>query len=214
MTEEIKWYPDKTVGGITGWHWIETDRGAWDGPKTDFEDHHKRLILDMMEAEGRSMNCVIQAGGCQGMYPKLLAERFASVFTFEPDELNYQALVLNCQDNPRIFHRNAALGAEEGMVVVHRHTMDNVGCHTVEVSAHGTIPQLRIDDLKLSPDLIWLDVEGYEINILAGAQETIKRMNPVVVCERATTRIEQLLVTMGLKNVGGSVADSIFMKKS
>jgi hypothetical protein len=52
------------------------------------------------------------------------------------------------------------------------------------VSGVGPIPTMRIDDLALPRcDLIYLDVEGEELNALKGAMETIERCKPVIVYE-------------------------------
>jgi hypothetical protein len=31
-----------TVAGIGPWYWIASDTGAWDGPKTDWENSHSQ----------------------------------------------------------------------------------------------------------------------------------------------------------------------------
>ncbi|THK34621.1 FkbM family methyltransferase [Ensifer sp. MPMI2T] len=41
-----------------------------------------------------------------------------------------------------------------------------------------------IDDLKLSPSLVKIDVEGFEINVLKGMKETLLRSKPIVMLEK------------------------------
>jgi FkbM family methyltransferase len=45
-------------------------------------------------------------------------------------------------------------------------------------------PVLRLDDLNLSPDFVKIDVQGWELNVLRGARETILKYRPVLVIER------------------------------
>ena len=52
------------------------------------------------------------------------------------------------------------------------------------MSGEGAIPTLRVDDLGLKVcDLLYLDIEGYELFALRGSAETIRRCRPVIACE-------------------------------
>ena len=42
---------------------------------------------------------------------------------------------------------------------------------------------LTIDSLHLAPNVIHLDVEGYELEVLNGAMKTIETFKPVIVSE-------------------------------
>lgn len=123
---------------------------------------------------------VVQAGGNVGMWPKRLAERFAKVYTFEPDQKNFRCLCANAPEE-NVFKFNAALGNSRGCIDLARDPK-RVGAHYVK--GRGEIPVLRIDDLTLPAcDLIYLDVEGYELFVLLGAIKTIARCNPTIVVE-------------------------------
>jgi len=43
---------------------------------------------------------------------------------------------------------------------------------------------MTIDSLNLNPDLIQLDVEGFEENAIRGAQKTIMRSRPIIIIEQ------------------------------
>ena len=43
---------------------------------------------------------------------------------------------------------------------------------------------MTIDSLNLNPDLIQLDVEGFEENALKGAFDTIMRARPIIIIEQ------------------------------
>lgn len=213
MTEpRIEFYPEKHVDGVKGWHWIETDSGAWVGPRNDWRDHHKRLVLEEGMA-GRPRRVCVQAGGCQGMYPRLLSPWFETVHTFEPDSLNFQALQLNCAAVDNVVARQAALGSKRGHVSMVRKNMKNVGTHRVVRVEGSTIPSLVLDDLDLSPDLIWLDVEGMEADIVLGSLETICRSSPLVVCERPNDELHEVLSRVDYVQYATSSMDGLYRRK-
>lgn len=197
---------EDTCGGLTPWMWISTDSGAWDGPKEDWEQSHLQTIKNLVTDW---TNCV-QAGGCQGMYPRLLSDLFENVYTFEPDPLSFHCLVNNCQKD-NIFKINAALGSETGLARVERQTMSNVGCHTVTTTGECKVPMLTIDSLKLpSCGLFQLDLERYEIHAIKGALETIERCKPVIQCENGDGSILDLLRPFGYEAVTTSRADTFY----
>lgn len=200
---------DESVDGISRWLWPQDDHGAWTGPKDDWEQSHKDKILKYVN----NFDIVVQAGGNCGMYPRLLSDMFKVVYTFEPEPLNFFCLVNNCQKS-NIIKLNAALGDKHSMIRVLLHDNSNVGMHTVEENETCFIPQLMIDDLHLFKcDLIMLDIEGYEIHALKGAEKTIKNFKPVIFCERPTDNIMEYLSGFGYSPVDISKMDTIFIVK-
>ena len=89
--------------------------------------------------------------------------------------------------------------------------LDNSGMNTINPNKVGNIPQFMIDDLDLSDcDLIWLDLEGYELQALAGALNTIEKFNPVIMAERANQDVVKYLSRWGYKQIDTSNLDCIF----
>jgi FkbM family methyltransferase len=136
----------------------------------------------MMLTKGRKV--AVQAGGNLGLFPKRLAEEFEWVYTFEPDAGLFECLEYNAPEK-NIIPVMAALGCENTPVSVRCRRRDGserpVHEGLTHVSGAGTIPQVRIDDLKLKHcDLIYLDIEGYEFNALRGSVETLNRFKPVL----------------------------------
>ena len=197
---------DELVDGEGPWLWIAEDNGAWDGPKQDWETSHKLGILDLVTDWS---NC-IQAGGNQGMYPRVLSKMFQHVYTFEPDPLNFYCLVNNCcLEN--IYTIHGALGAESGLVRVNRSSLTNAGMHTVTADGECHVPMFTIDSLKLQTcGLFQLDLEGYETHALKGAIETIERCKPVIQCENGNNTILELLRPFGYQAVAQSKADTFY----
>ena len=157
------------IQNMQNWLTIAQDDGAWDGVRDDWPTHNSKILEHV-----KRFDTVVQAGGHQGLYPRLLSDMFKFVYTFEPDPINFHCLVNNCQKD-NIFKFNSALGDKHTMVCMNEPAKDlttmkdNSGMNSIDVDKIGNTPQLMIDDLNLnSCDLIWLDVEGYEIRALTG----------------------------------------------
>lgn len=211
MEPSILYYKDKIVDGISGWHWIETDSGAWDGPKDDWQMSHKFKITTFVQ----QFRTVIQAGGNQGMYPRLLANMFDTVVTFEPDKLNYRTLIENVAGLHNVEFYCAALGSHESKGSMHRLSMSNVGMHRVIEDGNGDVSIYDVDSLDITNvDLIMFDMEGFELNALQGAVRTINEYKPTIFSEMAPQLVVDFLATLGYKKVDSSAMDDIFVHES
>lgn len=199
------------------WYWPKTDAGLW-----HIRDEWAKEQSHKFVEHCRGRKVVVQAGGGLGMYPRLLSDMFDVVYTFEPNSLNFHFVALNCQ-KPNIIKFNAALGAEHKMISMGLEIGDssnrnqNRGTFTVEPNTIGNIPTLRIDDLDLEAcDLICLDVEGYEVEALTGAEETIKKFKPVITAEAAHFRAHvgfYIENTLGYELVDTAASDGIYVHK-
>lgn len=129
----------------------------------------------------------VQAGGNLGLFPKRLAEEFEAVYTFEPDPELFVHMTRNAPER-NIVRFQAALGLNRSSVSMSGRRRDSSGRAAHEGLTHvagpGIIPQVRLDDLSLgNVDLIYLDIEGYEMDALLGAKETVARCRPVIAVE-------------------------------
>ena len=200
------------IDGIGNWMWPKTDSGAWDGPSAEWVRTHRDGYLQFC----KKFEVVIQAGGNCGLYPMLLANHFARVYTFEPDPLNFHCLVNNCQ-RPNIYKFNCALGETNKLLHVFNGNEGNVGCHTVGDDGdkytvkHSFVPTMTIDQLALDQcDLIQLDCEGYEPNIILGAMDTIAKFKPVISLETTNGETEMLINQFGYVHKLTVGSDKIF----
>ena len=125
---------------------------------------------------------VLQAGGNVGVYPIRLLDWFDKVLTFELCPSNFTCLRKNIERyGGRIEAKNLALGRGPGKVGVIPHM--ECGGHHVDQTGLG-VEQIAIDSLKLDRlDLLWLDIEGYEVEALYGAEKTVERFRPQIIVE-------------------------------
>lgn len=183
---------EEQIDSIGPWFWPATDVGCWNIIKSEWPH-----LKQMWGKHVKKYDVCIQAGGACGMYPRLLAETFKEIYTFEPDPLSFHCLVLNCQlDNVYKYH--AAIGDSHDIVKLHRKNLQNVGENVISDKGDYSVPTLMVDDLGLRTcDFIQLDVETYELNALKGAHLTIKRCNPVISVENGNDDILKFLQTLG-----------------
>lgn len=144
------------------------------------------LVMKYVDGMGaRPSRSCIQAGGNCGVWPRALAAHFAQVYTAEPHPLNFVALTVNTADMLNVIRLQVAFGFDRVTVgtALAAHETDNCGAFFV-TPGKGAIPTIRIDDLAI-PDcaLIYLDIEGFELEALRGAEYTIGRGRPVIVLE-------------------------------
>ena len=128
---------------------------------------------------------VIQAGGNFGIYPVLYTEFFQTVYTFEPDPLNFFCLNLNCQ-HENIIKINTALGDINGNCKMVIPSPVNLGMNQIKKCEESTnsIPIVTIDSFQFNDvKLIQLDLEGYEYEGILGAIETINKHKPLIILE-------------------------------
>lgn len=80
---------------------------------------------------------------------------------------------------------NAALGRRAGRAMtVRNEAAGNSGMDRVELTPDGSLPVITIDSLNLPRlDLLKIDTEGFEVECLHGAQDTLARCRPLIVAE-------------------------------
>lgn len=181
------------IDGITEWMWQKGDVYGWEGIVEDWIKTHKAAYFEKV----KKFDVCIQAGGFCGMYPRLLSNYFKRIYTFEPCNINFHCLVNNCQKD-NIFKFHAALGMEHKFIEIDRWGLDNFGMHCIKKDAKGFVPMMTIDSFDFDTcDFIQLDVEGYEIDALKGAANTILKYHPVIAVERNNIEIEGFLYRFG-----------------
>ena len=165
-----------------------TDKSEWQWPAGDQKliqvfDHASDLDTVMRYVDD-TKTCV-QAGGACGVWPFRLAQLFDTVYTFEPMAENFACLIANTEDFENIVAYNAPLANDHKAYRVHNDysERENWGAGYIVPDPKGT-EAMRIDELDLDDcGLIQLDVEGYELQALMGAESTIYKYKPVIVLE-------------------------------
>tara|TARA_B110000285_G_C15061664_1_gene582733 strand:+ start:113 stop:748 length:636 start_codon:yes stop_codon:yes gene_type:complete len=190
-----------------GWWWPAYDIACWKFLKKE------RHVPKETAAFCKKHKVIVQAGGNAGMYPKLYSDIFDTVYTFEPDPLNFYCLSKNTGHN--VIKFQACLGNTRNLVNLSyaRHkTAKRANAGGFWISGSGNFPIFRIDDLGLKEcDLIHLDIEGYEGEAILGGEETIRKFKPAISVELRghgdqfswpDTKIIALLTNLGYTETG------------
>ena len=163
----------------SGWAVPEKDRHCFFAVLSEAPDLGASLDLC------KGFRTAIQAGGNIGIYPGALAQRFARVYTVEPDAANFAALQINTSNQQKIIARRAAFGKERGRAAIDQIQPDNIGAHQIQLGDEFEV--ITIDSLGVTDcDLLQLDVEGSEHEALLGAIATIEASWPVITLELKT----------------------------
>jgi FkbM family methyltransferase len=159
--------------------WPKEDVWAW---KWLYKKDHWDLP-NKISTLCKNKETVIQAGGNAGLYPLLYSKIFNTVITCEPDLDNYYCLTQNVlSDN--VIKYPYALGSNIGLVGLTTNPLwDIQNSGALKVKESGNIKQVTIDSLNVRPDLIHLDIEGFEGPALVGAETTINNYTPLIVLE-------------------------------
>lgn len=201
---EVNWImPDSDNGISYGYHTT--------GSRGDWVASHQHKIFKYC----KQFRVAIQAGGCIGLYPYLLAKRFNIVYTFEPTPESFFCLVNNCQI-PNVFKFQAALGDHCGTTSIEI-ARSHLGSTTIRDDVTGYIPLISLDSLNLSDvDLLMLDCEEYEDRVLKGAINTIKRWQPVITIENAHAANKKAVweSELGYHEIDQSVSDTILVPQN
>lgn len=128
----------------------------------------------------------VDIGGHIGTWSYNLAHKFEHVTAFEPvgaHRLCFDANVLTDDTlAAKVVLHDCALGKEEGSVSIHTSHGSSGDSY---VKGAGDIPMHTLDSFQLGDvDFMKIDTEGFEYNILLGAEATVKKWKPVVLVEQ------------------------------
>jgi FkbM family methyltransferase len=112
----------------------------------------------------------------------------ATIYSFEPDPDSYAHLVANTDRLDSVHTFNIGLGSKRETLTFHRHPLSVMSSFTTEpgwdYAQEVDLPIERLDDVLTGLDridLLKIDVEGFEYEVLAGAESVLQRTGAVIV---------------------------------
>ncbi len=180
----------------------------------------------------------LDIGAFNGLFSIILGKVYpkATFYAFEPSVANFARLKHNITTNrmANVLPINLGLGEKTGLqdfYVPSDNSITTVSSvssaffqnHSNSKPSKSEMKTVSIDDwcleTKVRPDIIKIDVEGYELEVLSGAQQILAKYKPVVLCEIFTKKCTEETFKSSLPNVY-SIEDmmnklgySIFMNK-
>ena len=166
------------------------NHGIWCNRSLKLYGEWSELEMDVMREMCPQGGTVIEAGANVGSHTLGLMQWAGTVWAFEPHPETYALLQANVlRNNPTaIMHcYHAGLGKESAQGIMEAHTANqpfNPGGAMLRIVADGDIDITTIDSLEIEEvHLIKADVEGHEMAVIEGAEQTISRCRPVIYLE-------------------------------
>jgi FkbM family methyltransferase len=162
--------------------WMQTTNDVRDGRPT-----YQALKYDEALSHCRHRRVAVDIGANIGLWSWLMARDFGQVEAFEPVPKFAECWAMNVQHGN--LHR-MALGASPGRVSMVNLTPGSCGDTTVNIGQGGIevghdVEMRTLDSFAFCEvDLIKCDNEGFELFVMQGAVETLKRCRPVVIVEQ------------------------------
>jgi len=140
---------------------------------------------------GSSFETAIDVGAHIGAVSVYLARLFTKVVALEAVPATFQYLARNTASLANVTALNAAAGSEPGEVFFSHYPKHGQLSHVTnreheeQTIRVGPIAVRTIDSFGYSRvSFMKIDVEGYELPVLRGAEETIRRCRPLILIEQ------------------------------
>ena len=203
LRPEYRYYWLRGTVERDGFKW--TTRGLKDGHYAykEYEPYLRSYLLS-------GGHVFVDVGAHVGTWTVRASRVFDKVVAFEPTVETVRVLEknLNLNSVTNVTVENVALGDGEGWGVMHKFFSISGGGNTL-LARHPSFPNRtgeyvnktdirKLDSYNLSPDVIKIDTEGYELRVLEGAKKTLESTGKVVVeihaeenLGRATSLLEE-----------------------
>lgn len=144
---------------------------------------YQKSIRDEAIKLCRSRHLAVDVGAHVGIATLHFSSLFTSVLAFEPIPETFACLRknINASGKDTIIALNAPL-SHSNHPVEFSFNIGNTGYTVPKETWEGT-ETLFLDQFHIYPDLIKIDVEGFEANVIHGAKKTIERCSPVMLIE-------------------------------
>lgn len=148
-------------------------------------DHDQNLLPDILK-HIRPGDTVVDAGAFIGDHTLAYSDAVGPtgvVHAFEPNPVAYACLFHNMEKCPNVILHDVGLSDVTGSVPLSGNNGNYGGVYIGEHMKIADVPVQPLDIQGFTADFIKIDVEGYEVNVLRGAEKLINACRPKMVIE-------------------------------
>lgn len=183
------WFPDHDE------HFAEQLAG---GPLVDSKGTYQWKKYQMALPYVRTRAHALDVGAHVGLWSRVMARDFVCVTAIEPMPALRDCFIRNVPGSVMLYP--FAVGSRRGQARIGFPTDNSGNARVAELdgkefeasSTPETVEVYTIDGLVLPhTDLIKIDVEGFEFEVVAGAEETIRKHRPVMIVEQKPNQAER-----------------------
>lgn len=163
---------------------------------------YKKIMLALKQVPEDHRSLALDIGAHVGLWSRILAMHFLLVRAFEPVPALLECFRRNTKDlsNVQVFPMALCSKGSKSSIRMVEVPGNSGNAHVASKDevrkGKGTFQNVQaqpLDNIKFSfpVDFIKIDVEGYELEVLRGAEETIRKNKPVIVLEQKRGNAER-----------------------
>ena len=164
---------------------------GFDYVKQDFEKYGywEKRTTDYIKSHLKSGQTFLDVGANVGYFTVLASELGAKVISIEPSETNRSFLIKNITDNncgevividKALSNENKTVKLYAGKTPGENSLLENY--HIENTQNYKVVEAVKYDDLKLEvPDMLKMDIEGFEQQALEGMQSILTTDKPITI---------------------------------
>lgn len=187
----------------------------WRNGKPFTQSRCLNKFIKYCESQKMQMRTVLDIGAWCGTWSKAMEPFAKKIIAFEPDKIHFECLQRNCTINCNA--RREAVGSELGTVSL----TDDDFTQAKRIDKKGTIQMITLDSMSYeNVDMIKIDVEGYEMEVLKGAEKLLQNVRYLMIELNNNTKkygssnadVERHLAQMGFKVLIEHWPDKVFYR--
>ena len=159
-----------------------------------FREKSKELLLESIKENDTVIDVGANVGEISLRAANIVGNKVGKIYSFEPDHINFNRFLNNMKINAvkNITPINKGLGNVDGVFNLSVVDENNRGMNRI-VESNESLNTSKIEVIILDNyiklknitrvDLIKIDTEGFEMNVIIGAKDLLKRFRPILFIE-------------------------------